>query len=70
MKVIVDRFEGEYAVCEKENLDMINIEIKKIPKGVEEGDVLIIEEDSIRIDKDETKNRRNRIRKLMDDLLE
>ena len=28
MKVIVDRFEGEYAVCEKENLDMINIEIK------------------------------------------
>ncbi len=70
MKVIVDRFEGEYAVCEKENLDMINIEIKKLPKGVKEGDVLIIEEDSIRIDKDETKNRRNRIRKLMDDLLE
>ncbi len=43
MKVIIDRFEGKYAVCEKKNLEMIDIEIDKLPKEVKEGDVLIIE---------------------------
>ncbi len=70
MKVIIDRFEGEFAVCEKENLDMMDIEIKKLPEGVREGDVLIIEGDDIKIDRDETENRKKRIKKLMDDLLE
>lgn len=70
MKITIDRFEGKYAVCEKENLDIIHIEIDKLPKGVKEGDVLIIEGDNIRIDKDETENRRERIKKLMEDLWE
>lgn len=70
MKVIIDRFEGEYAVCEKENLDMIDIEIERLPEGVKEGDILIIEDNNIRIDKDETENRRKRIEELMNDLLE
>lgn len=69
MKVIIDRFEGEYAVCEKENLDMIDIEIERLPEGVKEGDILIIEDNNIRIDKDETENRRKRIEELMNDLL-
>lgn len=68
MKVIIDRFEGKYAVCEKENLEMIDIEIEKIPKGAKEGDVLIIEGDNIRIDSEETENRKKRIEKLMDNL--
>jgi len=40
MKVIVDRFEGKYAVCEKEGNVMINIEKSQLPKGVKEGDVI------------------------------
>lgn len=70
MKVIVDRFEGQYAVCEDEDLNMINIEIDKLPQGVKEGDVLIIEGDNIKVDKEETEIRRERIRRLMEDLWE
>jgi len=70
MKVIVDRFEGSYAVCEDEEQKMINIEIDKLPQGVKEGDVLIIEGDNIKVDKEETETRRERIRRLMEDLWE
>lgn len=70
MKVIIDRFEGKYAVCEKENLEMINIDIYKLPTGAKEGDVLIIEGNSIRIDEKETESRKERIKKLMEDLWE
>ena len=70
MKVIIDRFEGKYAICEKENLDMIDIEISKLPEDAKEGDVLILTEDKIIIDREETKARRERIKKLMDDLWE
>ncbi len=68
MKVIIDRIEGKYAVCEKEDLEMIDIEIEKLPKGVKEGDVLIIEGENIQIDSEETENRKEKIKKLMDDL--
>ena len=47
---------------------MIDIKIEKLPKGVKEGDVLIIEGDNIRIGSEETENRKERIEKLMDDL--
>lgn len=70
MKVIIDRFEGQYAVCEDEDQKMINIEIDKLPQGVKEGDVLIIEGDNIKVDKEETEIRRERIRRLMEDLWE
>lgn len=68
MKVIIDRFEGEYAVCEKENLEMIDIEKHKLPLGAKEGDVLIFSEGSIKIDEIETRNRKEKIQNLMDSL--
>lgn len=68
MKVIIDRFEGKFAICEREDLEMMDIEIDKLPAGVKEGDILIITEDSIIIDKEETKKRREEIKGLMDDL--
>ena len=43
MKVIIDRFEEEYAVCEKEDRKIINIDKNKLPSTVKEGDVLIID---------------------------
>ncbi|RKD23651.1 Protein of unknown function [Caminicella sporogenes DSM 14501] len=70
MKVLIDRFEGDYAVCERENREIINIEKYKIPKEAKEGDVLIIENDRIIIDKEETEKRKKEIEALTDDIWE
>lgn len=70
MKVIIDRFEGKFAVCECEDRTMINIETNRLPKGLKEGSVLIIEGDGISLDVDETKEREERIKKMMDNLWE
>jgi hypothetical protein len=70
MKVVIDRFEGNFAVCEKDNGEMISIERDKLPSVAKEGDALVIEQDNIYIDKDETEKRKNEIEKLMDDLWE
>ncbi|QNB44998.1 DUF3006 family protein [Thermanaerosceptrum fracticalcis] len=70
MKVIIDRFEGPFAVCEDEERKMINIEKEKLPKEAKEGSVLIIQGDEIEIDYNETENRKNRIKKMMDSLWE
>jgi hypothetical protein len=70
MKVVLDRFEGEYAICENEAEEMIKIEKCKLPAGVVEGDVLIVDGDNIIIDRDETQKRKVRIEKLMGELWE
>jgi hypothetical protein len=43
MKVTIDRFEGDYAVCEKPDRTMINIKKDKLPSEPKEGDMLVIE---------------------------
>ncbi|HBM75246.1 MAG TPA: DUF3006 domain-containing protein [Clostridiaceae bacterium] len=68
MKVIIDRFEGKFAVCEKENREMVNIERCKIPVKAREGDVLDIVKDKITIDVEETKKRKKEIEELTKDL--
>lgn len=65
MKVIIDRFEGDYAVVELPDRSTVDIPKQLVPKGAKEGDVL-----SIEIDKDETAKRKERIQKLMDELWE
>jgi len=70
MKVIIDRFEGDYAVCEKPDRTMVNIQKDRLPADVSEGDVLIIEGENIEIDAGETVERKKRINKLMDELWE
>jgi hypothetical protein len=62
LKVIIDRFEGDYAVVETEDKIMVNLPKLLIP-GAKEGDVI-----SISIDEEETKKRKDNISKLMDDL--
>lgn len=64
MKVAIDRFEGNYAVCEKDDRTMINIEIKNIPEAAKEGDVLNVEGDNITIDAEETATRKAEIEEL------
>lgn len=68
MKVTIDRFEGKYVVCEKEDNTMVNIEKSQIPADAKEGDVLSIEDNSITIDIYETKKKRKLIEELTKDI--
>ncbi|ERI91615.1 hypothetical protein HMPREF1982_03124 [Clostridiales bacterium oral taxon 876 str. F0540] len=68
MKVIIDRFEGVLAICEKDNREMIELERKNIPVEAKEGDVLIVDGNIITIDADETNVRREKIEKLTKDI--
>ncbi|MGF7059084.1 DUF3006 domain-containing protein [Brassicibacter mesophilus] len=68
MRGIIDRFEGDFAVVELENNDMINIEKSKLPKDAYEGTVLIINEDSILIDEYETEERKKKADELINDI--
>ena len=67
MNVTIDRFEGEFAVCEKENRQMIDIEKSKLPEIAKEGDILNIKNDIITIDFEATKKRTKEIEKLTED---
>ena len=64
MKVIFDRFEGEYAVVEIEVAKYVNIPKILLPNS-KEGDVIKIE-----IDKKETEERKKNIQKLMNTVFE
>lgn len=64
MKVIIDRFEEDYAIVETENKEMIEMHISLIP-GAKEGDVI-----NINIDVEETEKRNEYIRDLMEGLWE
>ena len=68
MKVTIDRFEGDFAVCEKADRTMINIKKDRLPRDVKEGDALIIEGDSIKVDSAETAKRVKDAKSLMDKL--
>ena len=70
MKVIIDRFEGDFAVCEKADRTMLNIKRDKLPVDAKEGDALIIEGDVISIDVAETKKRKNTVNKLFSNLFQ
>ena len=67
MKVILDRYEEEYALCEMEDRSMLHLPKKHLPPAVQVGDVLEI---SIKICKDETLKRKQNIEKLADSLWE
>lgn len=64
MKGIIDRFEGKFALVELEDGGFIEIEIAKLPKEACEGDAIIIEEE-ITLDEEETKKRREEIKKIV-----
>lgn len=68
MMLIIDRFEGEFAVCEDEDRNTHNIERSKLPCSAKEGDVLLLKGDCYIIDRKETERRKSRIKKLMDSL--
>lgn len=49
--LVIDRFEGDYAVCEnRETLLIENIELSKLPKDIKEGDVLKYKDNQYELD--------------------
>lgn len=69
MLAIIDRFEGDMAVCEQDDHRIVNIARKRIPPAAREGDVLVLEE-IITIDVEETEKRKAQLRELTEDLWE
>jgi len=68
--LIVDRFEGGFAVCEQEDGSMVDVDMKLLPKRTREGDVLRVENGVYTVDADATLERTKRIRQLMGELWE
>jgi Protein of unknown function (DUF3006). len=68
MKVIVDRIENAYLVCEKEDKTMMDVPMQEISGGAKPGDVLRITKAGIVIDQKATDERRKEIQKLTNGL--
>lgn len=65
MNLIIDRFEGEYAVVELPDKTFVTIPKKALPEEAKEGDII-----TITVNNSETEKRKKKIRKLADDLWE
>lgn len=61
--LIIDRFEGNYAIIENEN-EYYDIRKDKLPQNCREGDILILKDNVYTIDKEKTKLHRKFMRKL------
>lgn len=64
-KFIVDRIEGNIVILEKNNGDIINIDLSCIDEIPSESDVLVKIDNIYKIDKEATLKRKNHISKLM-----
>ncbi len=64
MKVVIDRFEGSYAVVEINKGKFVNLPKELVPDA-KEGDVIVIT-----IDQDETEMRKEHVKELMNQLFE
>lgn len=61
-QLIIDRFEGKYAICEDGDQRYFAIETAELPEGAAEGAVLkITGEGELLLDLEETQARRDRI---------
>jgi len=68
MRLAIDRFEGDYAVCERDDRTMMNVSKSKLPAGAKEGDVIVLNGDSYTVDANETSKRKKLAEKLMKEL--
>jgi hypothetical protein len=65
MKVILDRFEGEFAVVEMMDKTMVNMPKILLPKFTKEGDII-----EITVDEEATEKRKKVISRLMGEVWE
>jgi len=64
-KLIIDRFEGKYAILESQNKNSLifNFPRSLLPKGAKEGGILRF---NINVDEKETETRRRNIKEQLD----
>ena len=68
MRYIIDRIEGNTAVCEDENGNFIEIDILSLPSNIKEGDCIKFENLKYILDEKYTEERRKNIRNKMNNL--
>ncbi|MCI8360259.1 MAG: DUF3006 domain-containing protein [Clostridiales bacterium] len=68
--LIIDRLEGDIAVCEDEERRMVEIPRRLLPADAEPGSVLTPDGEGYRLDAAAEAQRRERIRRLQDSLWE
>ncbi len=68
MMYIIDRFEEDYAICETDKRETVDIKRELLPPDAKEGDVIKFENDIYTIEEDETQARKIRIRNKMKNL--
>lgn len=66
--LIIDRIEGDTAVCETEEGKMVELPRSLLPPGAREGSVLLPEGNDYRLDLAEEERRRDRIKNLQNRL--
>ena len=68
-KLIIDRFEGTYAICEDQEKKMFAISLNELPQGAKPGDVLQISgAGELSVDQEETPRRRKKMAGLQSKL--
>ena len=68
-KLIIDRFEGTYAICEDQEKKMFAISLNELPQGAKPGDVLQISgAGELSGDQEETQRRRKKMADLQSKL--
>jgi hypothetical protein len=63
--LVIDRFEGEYAVCECETGEFVHVRRGLIADDAREGDVLIWTDNAYLVDAAQTRSRDKRIHQKM-----
>ena len=67
--LVIDRFEGTYAICEDKDQKFFAIETNELPAGATEGTVLEIDDEGvIRVKEEKAAARRRKTKKPQDKL--
>lgn len=71
MELIIDRIESEFAICENIDRTMTSVPLYLLPEGVKEGDVIVKNDlGEFVIECEKTLERKQRIKRLLNDLWE
>ena len=65
--LIIDRFEGDWAIVEMENRHTFNLPRFVLPAGIKEGDVISIQ---VGVDLEATKDRTEKSKSMSDNLFD
>lgn len=66
--LVIDRFEGNIAVCEEDGGTFRNISRDQLPPESREGDCLEVQDGAYHVNREETQRRREEILRLQNSL--